>query len=473
LFSSILKDAPSPMPNGTPIALVSVIERCLEKDSRRRYQRAGEVAAALEAIRGSWPHGGLPDARGRGDARREHESLETGESNVAGVFAVPRRFSRVFVVSGVAALTLAAAGGTWLGVKRYSDAGTSTTEPRLSDGNRASPNAEANAYYERALLFGGTGTANPDQAERMVERALAMDASFAAARAEYAFYQVARILNGMSNDAGLFHKAESEARRALNDDPRCGRAHSVLALVYLLQGRKESVPGEVEQALKDNPADPTALGWSLQYHQLNGDYDQALEQVDRLVRQWPLYWPAHLNKGKLLRERGDLDGAIREQERVLEQDPQNVYSLASLARAYIDAADLQKARQTLERARKENRQNYTLRQTWALLLALEGKKTEAAQEMDSGLQAYAAIQIFGPSSAASFLRGHGRGRNGAGLVGPRGAAGRLSRGVPATEPVAEGPSRASAVPADSGLRRLPPPATRVLDCRRITRFAGR
>ena len=127
---------------------------------------------------------------------------------------------------------LVSAAAIWIGTNQF--------QSRLSDGNRASRNSEANAYYERALLFGGAGTSNPEQAQRMIERALALDPSFAAARAENAFFQVAGILNGRSNDASVFYKAEAEIRRALQDDPRCGRAHSVLGLIYLLQGRKES-----------------------------------------------------------------------------------------------------------------------------------------------------------------------------------------------------------------------------------------
>jgi tetratricopeptide (TPR) repeat protein len=121
------------------------------------------------------------------------------------------------------------------------------------------------------------------------------------------------------------------------------------------------------------------------------------------MRQWPLFWPAYLNRGELLRELGDVAGAIREQGRVLEQDSQNVAALAALARAYIDSVDLSKARQTLERARDEDRQNYGLRQQRVLLLAVEGKKSEAAKEMDEGLQRYAAMQIFGPAVAADFF----------------------------------------------------------------------
>jgi tetratricopeptide (TPR) repeat protein len=401
LFSSILRDVPAALPDEMPMALTSVIERCLEKDSGRRYQRAGQVRAALETIQPSRYDTGLAGARRLGDGHLVPQgTVKARESAPAVVPIVPRRFSRAVLV-GVVALILAAA-GTWFSLQRDFDSGTRATERRLTDGNLASPNSEANEYYERALLFGGVGTANPDQAQRMIERALALDPKFAAARAEFAFYQVARILNGSSNDASLFYNAESEARQALRDDVRCGRAHSVLALIYLLQGRKELVPGEVEQALKENPADPTAHSWLIHYHEFNGDYKHARERVDWLVRQWPLYWPARLSLGELLRQQGDIDGAIREQGRVLEQDPQNVDGLTSLARAYIDAADFQKTRQTLERARKVDRQNYTLRQTWALLLAREGQKTEASQEMDAGLQAFAAMQIFGPSLAADF-----------------------------------------------------------------------
>ncbi len=166
------------------------------------------------------------------------------------------------------------AAGIWTGLDRF--------QPRLSDGNRASRNAEANAYYERSLLFGGAGTSNPEQAERMIERALALDPTFAAARAEYAFFQVARILNGRSNDPSMFYKAEAEIRRALQDDPRCGRAHSVLGLIYLLQGRKELVIGELDQALAENALDVTAHGWLLNYHRFNGDYRRAKQEFDWL-----------------------------------------------------------------------------------------------------------------------------------------------------------------------------------------------
>jgi tetratricopeptide (TPR) repeat protein/predicted Ser/Thr protein kinase len=374
LFSSILRDAPAPMPHGVPASLRSVILRCLDKLPERRYQHARDVRTALTT----------------------QETLKTFQP-AAAVTGVLRRPSRMVFFAGVA-LMLAAAAGTWLG----RDSGTSAPETRLTDGNRASPNSEANAYYERALLFGGVGTANPEQAQRMIERALELDPKFAAARAEYAFHHVVRILNGRSNDAALFYKGETEVRQALRDDPRCGRAHSVLAMIYFLPGRKELVPGEVDQALKENPTDPTAHSWLLHYHQFNGDYERAQEEAESLIRQWPLFWPGRLHLGQLLREQGDTAGAIREQERVLEQDSRNTDALAALTRAYIDSGDLQKADQTLDRADAQDSENYELRQMRALLLALEGKKSEAAAEVDPGLLTYSGMQVFGPAWAADF-----------------------------------------------------------------------
>ncbi len=145
---------------------------------------------------------------------------------------------------------------------------------------------------------------------------------------------------------------------------------------------------------------PTLL---LNYHRFNGDYSRAEQEFDWLIQRWPTFWPAYLDLGELLREQGDPAGTIRQQERVLEQDSQNIDALASQIRAYIDSSDLTRARQTLERVRAEDRENYGLRQQRALLLALEGKKGEAAAEMDAGLQQFAEIQIFGPALAADFF----------------------------------------------------------------------
>jgi serine/threonine-protein kinase len=50
LCNSILRDPARPLPPNVPAGLKTVVSRCLEKEPERRYRRAGEVRAALEAI---------------------------------------------------------------------------------------------------------------------------------------------------------------------------------------------------------------------------------------------------------------------------------------------------------------------------------------------------------------------------------------------------------------------------------------
>jgi tetratricopeptide (TPR) repeat protein len=277
-----------------------------------------------------------------------------------------------------------------------------TREPRLSDGNRSSAIREANDYYEKALLFGGGGVEDNGQRLRLLERALALDPKFAAARAEYAFSNVVKLLGGDSNDPALFYKTEEQIRQALRDDPLCGRAHSVLGLTYLLQGRKELVPAELNEALKINPDDVTAHTWRLEYDRINGDYPQAVQIANQLIMRWPLYWPGHLYLAELVREQGDTLAAITEAQAALEQDPQNLSSLVTLARAHLDRSELVEARPTLERARPEQTQHYQRRLVWALLLALEGKRVDATREMDAQTQAFAELMPTLVLSGAEF-----------------------------------------------------------------------
>jgi len=50
LSSAILKEPPAPLPPEVRPEVKAVVGRCLEKEPARRYQRAGEVRAALEAV---------------------------------------------------------------------------------------------------------------------------------------------------------------------------------------------------------------------------------------------------------------------------------------------------------------------------------------------------------------------------------------------------------------------------------------
>jgi serine/threonine protein kinase/tetratricopeptide (TPR) repeat protein len=60
LSNSILRDPPRPLPPTVPGGLKTVVSKCLEKEPERRYRRAGEARAALEAIDLSPDQGAAP-----------------------------------------------------------------------------------------------------------------------------------------------------------------------------------------------------------------------------------------------------------------------------------------------------------------------------------------------------------------------------------------------------------------------------
>lgn len=383
LTSGILREPPSPFPERVPPGLRGVIQRCLVKEPGERYQSAVEVRAALEALQ--------------------------SDSAVSAPVSTPKATRRLWLWPAAVGLLLIGA-GIIVAVVRGVPFNFGSTRiaqqeapvaPRLSTGGPPSKNAEANEYFERAMLF-LIQQYDYDRARLMLERALELDPHFAEARAWYGFMYFLKLDSGSSNDTTLLYRSEEELRRALQDDPGLGRAHSALADVYLVQGRKELVPGEVEKALRANPLDLDATIELGTYHILNDDYAAAMTAIKRLIERAPLFFVAHLMEGEILRFQGDTAGSIRVLRKVVEQDPNNPYARQGLVRAYLDAGDLAEARQTLESTRKEDRANYQLRLVWAQLLVLEGKRAAALKEMDDEVLKYAAATPYFGAYPAEF-----------------------------------------------------------------------
>jgi len=376
LTSAILRDKPSPLPARVPTNLRELIQRCLEKDTAKRYQRAEEIPAALEAI-------GPP---------------------VMAVHTLPdqkiwrRRLQWVLpVILILVALGLLVT----LTLKLNKRRATEMSQERLSTGARASPNPEANEYFEKGMLFLLHQFDLP-RARLMLERALELDQKFADARAWYGFTFVLDIDSGNSNDTEALYRAEEELRHALRDDPNSGRAHSSVAALYLYQGRKELIPEEAEKALKINPDDIDAKNWLSNYFVSNGDFASAKALLNQMLAHDPLFFPARMNLADILRQEADISGAVRELEKILEQSPHNHYAIEEMARAHIDGNDLSQARRYLDSLPVEDQQNYQVKMARALLLASEGKRAEAVALMDEEVLKYAELAFWFTSEAAEF-----------------------------------------------------------------------
>ncbi len=352
--------------------LSRIILKCLEKDPRDRYQTATDIAIDLRRLKAA--------------------AVQAEESPGWRRFLIP--------ILGLALLVVAVVLGAFMitrgGRTPFPEAGQ-----RVSTGGTASQVAEANEYFEKAMLFLKVQM-DLARARPMLERALALDPDFTEARGWYGFLYVLTIDIGESNDVGLLYRAEEEIRRALNDDPNSGRAHSALGITYFYRGKMELAHGEFQLAHKLNPMDLDADQWMTAYFQLKGSNLTAQECARKLIIREPLFYPARANLADLLRERGEKTAALRELDKVFEADPQNLYAILYAARIYIDNGELDKGRALLDRARPEDSGSYQFRGLKALLLAVEGKADDARREMDAEVLKYLGLNPNQTLVAAEF-----------------------------------------------------------------------
>jgi serine/threonine protein kinase/tetratricopeptide (TPR) repeat protein len=404
VIGAILHTDPPPvssLQSLSPPALDRVVARCLAKDPDDRWQSARDLTFELRGIADN-DAGVTPAARSRATS---HPSVAWTVVAIGGLIAA------------------VSAGAWWLTRDRVPVSAGSTAasssvsgqatppEPasalRVSVGGPASSNPEANRYFENAMQ--ARLAADVAKERQMLERALELDPHFAEARARYGFTNWLLIDGGQSNDGALLYKAEDELRRALQDEPTLGRAHAFFAAIYLTQGRKELVPAELDLAQKMSPDDEDTLHWLFQYHNYSGDDATASRVAQRNLERHPLFFPTRMVLGDLRRRQGDLAASILEQERILEQDPQSVYAISNLGRTYLDSGDLAKARQTLNRARPDDRQNFWLRLFRGTVLALEGHRNAALEEVDGETLKWGSVHGLFTSEIAEFYASLGDG----------------------------------------------------------------
>ena len=357
--SGILREDPPPLPSTVPYKLRAIVERCLEKDPAERYQNASDVRTALKST--SAP-------------------------------AAPSRM-RWLWVAGVAAI---------IAVGVYLWQQPKLTGKLTSTGAPASANREANEAFELAMQFERVQNDIP-RAQETLERALVLDPRFAEARRYHGFNYIIQVVNGYSNDTSLAYKAEEELQQAARLDPSLISLPSAFTAVYLMQGRKELVPAEqLDRVLQQQPSNNDTRLWRAILRHLAGKNAAAQEDLRIILDREPLNGPARMFLGETLRMERNLAGAIQQQQQVLEQAPGNMSAVRNLALAYMDNGELDKARGLLEEKRSMFPNNYMWRATWALLLALEGKRQEALQTMDDETLQFLSASVVTTLGAAEF-----------------------------------------------------------------------
>ncbi|MDO8543816.1 MAG: TIR domain-containing protein [Opitutaceae bacterium] len=246
-------------------------------------------------------------------------------------------------------------------------------------------------------------------AERAFKDAITQDPGFALAYAGVAEVYVMRATYQLQDGASSaevaadIQRGRAAAERSVALDPLLVSGYSLLAYIFMLEGRDADAEAQYQLAVARNPNHAGMFGWRSVFRLTQGRLDDALREIQDAARLDPL-WPMHLAlNSEILTYAGRFTEAIKQSDRVIALRPDPfVPNLGTRARALYELGRKDEAVATarLVRARLEQtpRRHADACAIWVLRKAgLEAEATAFAAEVLKKLP--------GPSYQRGFVLG--------------------------------------------------------------------
>lgn len=217
----------------------------------------------------------------------------------------------------------------------------------------ATRSPKAHEFYLRGrdLLFRYTlrtlDEANLEEAIRMFNEAVGLDPEYARAHTALGrcYIQHAQGYGGPD----YFVLAERALKRALELDPTLVDARLQMVYVDLHHGDKERAHEAIDALSQEAGNDPAVLFVAGMLYRLDGLYEQALSQYDRLLELNPRdIVLVSYNRGRIYTHQRDYDRAIAELERARAAEPDHPLLKTFLAVAHFNRGDLDAAQPLIE-----------------------------------------------------------------------------------------------------------------------------
>jgi TolB-like protein/Flp pilus assembly protein TadD len=214
-------------------------------------------------------------------------------------------------------------------------------------------NPEAYEFYLRGrdLLFQYISHSfdehDLDDAIKMFQEALRLDPKFSRA-----YYTLGRCYIHHGQGYGghnYFELAEAALTRALELDPKLAGARLQMVYVYLNRGEKDKALATLAEVRRERPHDPTVFIVAGLLYRLNGLYDKALRQYDKLLElNSKDIVIAGYNRGRLYTYRHEYDRAIAEFEKARAVEPDHPLIKTFQAVTYFNMGRVEDCRRLVE-----------------------------------------------------------------------------------------------------------------------------
>lgn len=231
-------------------------------------------------------------------------------------------------------------------------------------------NLEAYDCYLRGREAGGRAFLESrkeagEQARQMFEKAIDLDARYAAAYARLAWvYYLDFFFRWAQDPMQSLERALELAQRAVALDETLPLAHQALGFVYLFQRQHEQAIAEIERATALNPSDAlnySTLGITLVFAGRLDDGVKAQEQALRLDPRNPIIYL--INLGHAYRSAGQCEKAIIPIKQALSLNPAIIPARANLAVCYIELGREEEARAAAADVLRRN-PSFSVEATW-------------------------------------------------------------------------------------------------------------
>ena len=212
--------------------------------------------------------------------------------------------------------------------------------------------AEAYKAYQQGTFLQSKLTVEDQQlAINYFQQAVSEDPSFAEPLVGMAEANLMLALNmvAIDRDEGI-GKAEGYLDQALRLDPDLADAHVAKALIKLIYFRDLfGAELDLKHALNSDPTHITALRRLGTIYGIQGRYDDAMENFQRIIDRDPLNVPTYSNYSYNALAAGNLPVAEQTIGKVLDFNPESIFANFQLARVYLAQGKAQEAEAAIER----------------------------------------------------------------------------------------------------------------------------
>jgi len=172
--------------------------------------------------------------------------------------------------------------------------------------------------------------------------------------------------------------AEASLQRAIELDPGIIGARLQMVYVYLHRGEKDQALATLADARREAPNDPTVFIIAAMLYRLNGMYDKALRQYDRLVELNPRdIVIASYNRARIFSYQHRHEQAIEELERARSLSPEHPLIKTFLAIALFNQGHIEEAQKQVEEVLEQHPHFDGLHVLRAWCLSARGQHDEA------------------------------------------------------------------------------------------------